>query len=219
MDYQPLNFSVYDGQGNNIQHLLTPLEQKIWQTALPFQDKRQDQGHAEVVTYFSLELLKHHTEAKRAIVVPAAILHDTGWSQMSEVELKLFHDPNMKRYEPVLRARHQEEGSRVAGHILGGMNWSPDNITHIVEIISQHDTRNGFYSVEDGLVRDADKLWRFIYYHFTEIMQGNFHHTPENAQRELENYFTKDNFFYSAEAREIARLELENTLALHQKRL
>lgn len=208
IDYTPWNF---DGQGKNIINLLLPIERDIWKTALPLQDKRDDLGHAETVTYFALKLLEH-LNTERQIVVPTAILHDVGWSQLSQTERDLFKDPNMKRYDSILRARHQEEGVKVAQKILQKNNYKQANLQEISEIISEHDTRKGFLSQNDGLVRDADKLWRFT---VTEFVINIFYRgkTAEYLHEKRLKDLEKSGFFYSDISKEIARIELENTLS------
>ena len=69
MDYTPIDYSKWDmsGQGKNILPLLNESEKEIWRLALPYQDKRQDAGHGEVVTYFGLILLPYYPEADRKI--------------------------------------------------------------------------------------------------------------------------------------------------------
>lgn len=216
--YQPLNYSRWDfsGQGNNIADLLRPIEKDIWAKALGHQDKRVDTGHAEFVTFFALELLKYEV-ADREVVVPAAILHDIGWSQMSLAEVNLFSDPNMKKYEPVLRARHQEEGVRKANEVLKNSSYQPQLVPHILEIISQHDTRDGFYSLEDGITRDADKLWRFT---VPEVEISTTHRSQTLEELDIRNlrYLQNENFLYSNTAKEIARIEWENTLKILKDR-
>ena len=47
---------------------------KIWDMALPYQDKRDDKGHARIVTEYAIKLCSIEN-AEDKIVVPAAILH------------------------------------------------------------------------------------------------------------------------------------------------
>ena len=58
---------------------------EIWDTALPYQDKRDDAGHAFITLEFAKQLvdLEH---GDQDVVLPAIILHDTGWSQLSREE-------------------------------------------------------------------------------------------------------------------------------------
>jgi len=215
MNYQPINYSKWDfsGKGVNIIPLLTKQEEKIWYDSLPYQDKRNDIGHAEIVTYFSIKLLEY-LKGIREIIVPAAIEHDIGWSQLSKTELDLFADKNRKRYSSILRARHQEEGIDLSKKILIKQNYPQPYTPHILEIISQHDTRKGFYSLEDGIVRDSDKLFRFTNIEFNVITKKrkNWNMSIEDIIKRAEGWLNKDGFFYSNVSKKIARIELDNTI-------
>ena len=118
-------------------------------------------SHAEFVTYFALKLTPI-VGGDRLITVPTAILHDTGWNQMTQTELDLFYikdtDPATKkqiyeRYEAVLRARHQELGVELAKRLADDVDYpGPKSLSHVLEIISQHDTRKGLISKEENLL-------------------------------------------------------------------
>jgi hypothetical protein len=217
-DYQPINYDNWDesGKGLNILHLLSPLEDKIWSAALPFQDKRDDQGHAENVTYFALKLLHYFPTPNRNIVVPAAILHDTGWSQMTEVELKLFYIPNWKDYEAPLRANHQKKGVEVADKILTQIGYPQEFRQQILDIISEHDSRAGFLSVEDGIARDADKLWRYTLPHLYLTMKKRESSPEELRKRLYGDYFSKPGFFHSDISKGIGRIEFDHSMQVLQ---
>ena len=211
-NYIPINYKNwnFEGKCKNILHILSDVEKEIWDGSLPFQDKREDAGHAEFVTYFILELLKL-MDAKREIVIPAGILHDTGWSRLSSEELKQFYLPNWKDFEPELRKIHQEEGVSFSKNFLEKIRYPQKYISPILEIISQHDTRKGFLSLEDGIVRDADKLWRFtlpgakIFFQKRGLTEEQFYSTVNSLIQDKE-------FFYSQFSRKIARIELRNTI-------
>jgi hypothetical protein len=205
IDYDHWDFS---GQGNNIESMLQKIELDIWNAALPFQDKRDDAGHAEIVTYFALKL-NDYLVGRREIIVPAAILHDTGWSQMSKEEVEQFYLPNWKDYEQKLRQRHQEEGVKMARSLLADSKYPLDYIDDIAEIISQHDTRREFFSREDGLVRDADKLWRYTLPHL-ELMLAKRDTDAEKAYDHDLARIIEPGFFYSEFSKKIARSEMEH---------
>jgi len=207
IDYSHWNLN---GKGNNILTQLTPHEIQVWQKALPFQDKRNDKGHAEFVTYFAVNLLKY-VKAERGIVVPAAILHDIGWSQMSKEEIAQFYLPNWRDFEPQLRKRHQEEGVNLAGKILDGVNYPQEFIPKILEIISQHDTRQGFLNSEDGIARDADKIWVFSLpcCRLAIRKKRNFN---KSIYDQLSEWLSQKGFFYLDISRETAKIEFQNTL-------
>lgn len=181
---------------------------KIWELALPYQDKRDDAGHAEIVTNFAI-LLCELEKASDDIIVPAAILHDIGWSQMPEGERFLIFDKNKTpEAERKVRIRHQEDGSKLANEILTSISYPKDLSEQIIEIISQHDTRDGFFSQEDGLMRDADKLWRYCKIGFnSDLIRSNviFDYLYNKREKQID----EPNFFYSENAKQIARNELK----------
>lgn len=181
--------------------------QKIWEAALPYQDKRDDVGHAEIVTKFAMKLCELE-EANGDIVIPAAILHDIGWSQLPEKEKYLiFNSGATKEEKNDVRIRHQEEGVKLARGILEKMKYAPEIIEKILEIISQHDTRKGFFSKEDGIMRDADKLWRFSKTgHDADVKRKGI--TFDERHNHLMAQIEEENFFYSESAKLLAREEL-----------
>jgi hypothetical protein len=221
MNYQPINYKRWDltGKGKNIINSLSHIEYELWKKALPYQDKRRDIGHAENVVYFALKLL-NLIDAKREIIIPAAILHDIGWSQMTKDELDSFYLPNWRDYEPVLRERHQKLGADLAKKILDQVSYPKLFYKDILEIISAHDTRKGFFSKEDGVMRDADKLWRYTLPHYKLASKerkddkiGEYS-SKDGIYKLLTECIDKPDFFYSSISKNIARIELENTFRL-----
>jgi HD superfamily phosphodiesterase len=75
-----------------------------------------------------------------------------------EKQLEAF-GPNMKDEES--RRLHEVEGARIAKEILESLNFDPVKIQEIVTIIEGHDSRKEAISLNDKLVKDADKLWRY----------------------------------------------------------
>lgn len=183
--------------------------EKIWNIALPHQDKRSDEGHAKVTVRESQKLLKV-IGANPDVVIPAATLHDIGWDLMSKDEISYDKISDDAPKDEVLRRRleHQEKGAKRAREILEKLGYSPDLIEQIVEIISEHDTRKGTISIEDSIVRDADKLWRFSNEGFW-IAIRNLKMPPKKEYTKLERQIDEEGFFFTEEAREIARKELE----------
>jgi len=219
MEYKSIDYSQwgFSGQGKNILKFLTDSEKKIWDASLQYQDSRKGEtGHGEVVTYFALKLLKY-IRGDGDIVIPAAILHDVGWSQLTETERNLFYeegDDNFgkkiwKRYEPILRARHQEQGVKLAENLLIQIDYFRQDISEIIEIISQHDTREEFLNDNDGIVRDADKLWRFTLPGFNIPTQIRKQNSLQYREFML-NKIKEEGFFYSDVSKKIAEIELSN---------
>ena len=184
---------------------LKGVHKKIWELAFPYQDKRNDEGHAEHIVFFAQKLLLLE-KADPDVVIPAAILHDVGWSQLSAEERHLAYISDQLE----IRKKHQEEGVKIAEKILeqAGLN-DQARIEHILEIISGHDTRIGSFSKEDALVRDADKLWRYSEVGVsTNIRIKGVR--DRQWREELERWIDQEGFFFTESARTIARKELED---------
>ncbi len=181
--------------------------QKIWELALPYQDARDDAGHGQIVTEFS-EKLSEIEQAVADIAVPAAILHDIGWSQLDRKERFLIFDKR-NTVEARLQARyhHQEQGVRLAREILEQIDYPTQFIETILDIISEHDTRNGYRTKEEAVMRDADKLWRVSKIGFyDDIRQSN--DTAENYHNQLASKIRDPNFLFLESSRRIAEVEL-----------
>ncbi len=182
--------------------------EKIWELALPYQDKRDDKGHAEITTSYALKLLESE-RGNENVVVPAIILHDIGWSQLTKDERMTIFDHSATKDEKLrVRYRHQDEGVRLGKDILNQVNYTQNLIEEILDIISQHDTREGFISQDEGLARDADKLWRFSKTGFiADLIRNKF--SFQQLYDKLTNKIELPNFFYSNKAKQIAYDELE----------
>jgi hypothetical protein len=200
-----LNSPFYTGL--NIKPLTSVFKQ-ILKIALPYQDKRDDAGHHAITLDYTRRLaaLEYGDED---IVIPAIILHDIGWSCIPPAEVAVLFDPSATReQELALRNRHQNESVRLAAGILHQLGYPASQTRRILDIIVQHDTRDGFLSKDDGLVRDADKLWRFSETGFNaDNRRFKVSRTVQIAW--LEKELEKPCYIYSASARRLAREELE----------
>lgn len=131
----------------------------IWLRAEPYLHTRSNDTHTLYCYYFVRQLLKIHMEADESIVIPAMLLHDVGWSTVPEDKQLQSFGPKM--IYPELRRQHEVEGAKIAENILRDMNYNSDKISEIRLIIDGHDTRIESLSINDSLVKDADKLWRY----------------------------------------------------------
>ncbi|HBI16599.1 MAG TPA: hypothetical protein DDY52_00350 [Candidatus Moranbacteria bacterium] len=182
---------------------------KIWELALPYQDKRDDKGHAKIVTEYTFELCQIE-KANEIVAVAAAILHDIGWSKLSQEErLNIFGSKITPEAEYEIRLKHQNESVKLAKKILNTAKYPIIYFKDIFEIISEHDTREGFLSSEDGVMRDADKLWRYSQKGFqADLSRNNF--TFDFLYNKMLKNIDRKNYFCFDSARDIARQELEN---------
>lgn len=182
--------------------------EKIWETALPYQDQRNDDGHARITLKYAKELIKLE-DGNEDIIIPAIILHDVGYSQILRERRMLIFDKDARNEErDAVRYIHQAQSVKLGEKILNELDYPADMIPEILEIISKHDTRKGFISKEEGLVRDADKLWRYS----SESFKLNRKHKKSDLEKRIER-LEKDlevpDYIYSESAKKIARQELE----------
>jgi hypothetical protein len=202
--------------------------QQIWNLALPYQDQRDDPGHAEVALNFA-QFLVRYEKGDRDIILPAIILHDVGYSQIpKERRMKIFDHKAKKGDRLGVQYEHQIEGVLLARKILERVGYPSDKTAEILQIISQHDTRKGFISKNEGLTRDADKLWRYskrcieagenrakanrqekLPKPLDEANKKDPKKKPPDRWRMMKKGILKPDYFYSERARKIALKELK----------
>ncbi|MGD9300243.1 MAG: HD domain-containing protein [Desulfobacterales bacterium] len=137
---------------------MKPVFEKIRHLTTPYLDTRHNDVHTDVSTRLAFELLKREG-GDEDIVIPAIILHDTGWKRVpAELHLKAFGPGATK---PELNRRHEIEGVKIADEILRAVNYDRTMSKKILEIIDGHDSRHEPLSLNDRIVKDADKLWRY----------------------------------------------------------
>ena len=87
---------------------------------------------------------------------------------------------------------HEVEGAKIAGDILRKVNYHEDKILEIQEIIKGHDSRKEPISLNDSVVKDADKLWRYSEVAIRGIQMGfglTFEECIERLRNNLEPWF------------------------------
>ncbi len=132
--------------------------QEVYELAKPFLDTRNNDIHMKVSYAFCKKLLEIEGGLEY-VVKPAVILHDVGWKMVpEELQLKAF---GPKDYDRTINRIHEVEGSRIAREILGQLEWDTVVIDEIAEIILGHDSRKAALSINDAIVKDSDKLWRY----------------------------------------------------------
>jgi hypothetical protein len=140
---------------------------------------------------------------QESIVIPAIILHDVGWQKVpAALHLKAF---GPKATSPEINRTHEQEGVRIAKNILTEVNYDKGKITEILKIIDGHDSRKESISLNDSLVKDADKLWRYTQRGF-DIDNVRFEETVTQGLNRLRKYLTR--WFFTDTAVQIAKDEL-----------
>ncbi|MCG6881171.1 MAG: HD domain-containing protein [Deltaproteobacteria bacterium] len=192
--------------------MLKEICERIWDLARPYLNTRKNDTHTEIAAGLAQQLLAQEG-GDEDIVMPAIILHDTGWKKVPEdVQSKAF---GPKATLPEWNRVHEVEGARIAGHILRSVNYPNDKILEIQEIIKEHDSRKEPLSLNDSIVKDADKLWRYSQNAF-QINAIRFALTAdenvERLRRNLEPWFlTKSGKRMAREALEERIQELKET--------
>ncbi len=176
---------------------------EIFEGAAPYLSTRKNDVHTLVAYEFACRLLALYPDADEDIVLPAILLHDVGWKMVSEEKQLEAFGPNMKDKES--RRLHEVEGVRIAKEILESLSFDPVKIQEILKIIDGHDSRKEAISLNDKLVKDADKLWRFS----PVGMDINIKMFRMYKNKLSDRLLLKiDEWFFLPESKEMARLAL-----------
>ena len=132
--------------------------EKIEALAKPYLDTRMNDLHTEISAGFARALIEKEGGSED-IILPAILLHDVGWKRVpEEFHLKAF---GPKADAPEWQRVHEEEGAVIAREILLQVAYDKEKIRKILGIIDGHDSRKAALSLNDRIVKDADKLWRY----------------------------------------------------------
>lgn len=133
----------------------------VWRAAEPYMRARKNDVHIPLSFAWCVRLLDHFPEADRDVCLLAILLHDIGWwtIDMEEIIEQGFRSDNILQSD--VRYRHEAEGVRLGTEVLRATGWSEEVIAQVCEIIDGHDTRPEPRHLNDRIVRDSDKLWRY----------------------------------------------------------
>lgn len=133
----------------------------VWRRAELYMRARKNDVHIPLSFAWAQRLLNEYPDADRDICSLAILLHDIGWYSidMEDIIEKGFSGPNMLQSD--VRYLHESEGVRLGTEVLQATGWDNTIIEQVCEIIDGHDTRPKPHHLNDRVVRDADKLWRF----------------------------------------------------------
>ena len=190
------------------------IHKKIWDLAFPYQDKRNDKGHAKTVVFYDIKLTNliaknpaYPIKPNPDITIPSGIIHDIGWDEIPK-EIRAYAGAKTPKEDKARRLWHEAEGKKKGRKILNKVGYDKDLSKHILRIVGRHDTGEGSLSIEESVVRDSDKLWRFSNVGFG-IAIRNLNIPPEQEYKKLEKQIDEEGFFFTEEARVIARKELK----------
>lgn len=179
---------------------------RIFDLAKPLLETRDNELHTTIAYNFARKLLQAEG-GDEAVVLPAIMLHDIGWKSVpEELQLKAF---GPGKNDMTINRIHEVEGARKAREILEQVGYDPKLIDEICEIIIEHDSRAKPLSINDGIVKDSDKLWR-LSADALLVDPKRFNVPPVDHARWLGRQI--DRWFITETAKKIAREELRQRL-------
>ncbi|MBE1281874.1 MAG: HD domain-containing protein [Rhodobacteraceae bacterium] len=142
----------------NDENVLLHRDLPLWEDARPFLDVRNNDEHTIVAYGLARMLLAEIPEADESVVLPAILLHDVGWKRIDPDLLLLAVGRNPTRKDLV--RDHELFGVEIAQEILERQRPSGVDTEAVLAIIDGHDTTKEARSINDAVVKDADKAWR-----------------------------------------------------------
>ncbi|MBS1673939.1 MAG: HD domain-containing protein [Actinobacteria bacterium] len=132
----------------------------LWRAVVTESRSRQNDIHLPISFAFAERLCDAYPEADALVVRVATLLHDTGWARVEQDRIISEGFAGDWRRADV-RYEHERHGCDIAREVLPPLGYDDAFITRVTDIIDGHDTRQVSHSIEDSLMRDADRLWRF----------------------------------------------------------
>jgi hypothetical protein len=182
----------------------------IWAAVVPETRTRSNDIHLPISLAYAERLCDAYPEADRSVVRVAILLHDTGWGRVDEDRI-LSEGFTGDWRKAAIRYEHEKQGCIIAREVLPPLGYDEDFVEAVVAIIDGHDTRREARSLEDALVRDADRLWRFDHAGIA-LASGWFRMDPATYCDRLAREIVPELLTEAAIA--IARAELSRSQAL-----
>jgi HD superfamily phosphodiesterase len=176
---------------------------KLFDLARSYLAVRSNQEHTEASFSFAKEL-QEKLGGKKEIIFPAIILHDVGWSAVPvELHLQAF---GPKEVDLEINRIHEVEGAKIAGKLLQEVTLGDKEREEICRIIKNHDSGASPLTLEEKIVKDADKLFRFSPMGFS-IDAQRFGINPKEYWHILNDF--KEHWFFTELGKQFAIRELE----------
>lgn len=182
----------------------------VWRAIVNESRARSNDIHLPISFAFAERLCDAYPEADALVVRVAILLHDTGWARVDESRIISEGFAGDWRRADV-RYEHERHGCDIAREVLPCLGYDDAFITRVTDIIDGHDTRQESHSLEDSLVRDADRLWRFTPTGIA-LASGWFQLTPSEYCKRLRAEILPE--LLTQAAVDMAEAELERAEAL-----
>ena len=151
---------------------------RIYEKARPLLQTRLNDFHTRVATQIVIELLRCDGGDPR-VAVPAIILHDVGWTEIPEELQRTAFGPGSTNAE--LNREHEVAGVRLAREILRSVEYPADLTDEILRIVDRHDSHPESTTLEEAIVKDADKMYRVTKLGFVGAMEQLVTLTPQEV--------------------------------------
>ena len=132
----------------------------LWSAVVVETRVRGNDIHLPISLAYAERLCAANPEVDALVVRIATLLHDTGWARVDEDRI-ISEGFRGEWRTSAVRFEHEKQGCEIAREVLPGLGYHDDLVAAVCTIIDGHDTRKEPYSLEDALMRDADRLWRF----------------------------------------------------------
>lgn len=156
----------------------------IWQGVIAETRARGNDFHLPISVAYARRLCDAYPDADRELVVIATLLHDTGWAHVDEDRI-ISEGFRGDWRKSDIQYEHEVQGCEVAKRVLPALGYSAAFVEKVCAIIEGHDTRQEAHSLEDALMRDADRSWRFDRVGMA-LASGWFGQTPDYYTDRLE---------------------------------
>ncbi len=194
---------------------------KIWRMTKKYLMKGRwiDLPHTLIVIDFARRL-SDMEGGDNSITIPASMLHDVGYSALSNEDdlLRLTTVPWIPPYSVKLKKAHLTEGAKIARMILEKNSYNNEKIEKIVKIVANHekpdDTRNwDGGDINHAIVADADTLSRLTDFGIRCIVEEYGIKEEDLVRSFLDK---QDEWFLTNSARLIAEEELRKLSAYNK---
>lgn len=170
-------------------------ERQLWTATLKYLERGRpgDVEHTRRVVAYGKTLLAKEPGNPR-VVVPALIIHDTGWSK---VDFSDFVDaPAVDKKDTASVKLHMRHGADIAREILEAVGWDPTTTQQIADIIAVHDAPEkirALHNLDAALVFEADWLDKY-----GQASQKRYFEifSDEGKIEELNRYLEKNKFVF-----------------------
>ena len=133
----------------------------LWKAVVHETRTRGNDIHLPISLAYAERLCRAYPEADAELVRVATLLHDTGWAHVDESRI-ISEGFTGDWRKAAIRYEHEQQGCDVARRVLPAPGLRRRNSSSASARSSTATTPGPVArSLEDALMRDADRLWRF----------------------------------------------------------